>query len=360
MKNKLVLPFALALLASLLISSVVFAQAPQRPHNSGRRGVGQVAAIGSNQFTATTRNGRSYQVLVDEFTRFRNSDETEASFSDLAVDQWVIVIAAPVEGESSGGQPQFTARLVVQLPEEIDPSQRFGIRARGIITATDLAASTFDLRDLNGQILTLAVDVNTHFIGHANGLSDLQPGMTVAAAAKEANPGYPQAVLVAARFPLANHTGNIVGVDLENGSFNLETVRNGTLTFVVTDQTHFRSPEQSVQSLGDLQPGLVATVSARQDGTQLIALLVAAANRSDLPEYDHRAAGRVVTIDDNSFTLEKPSGEQIIFSVTSETRFRSLGGRVQSLDDLRVGMGVMVGANEAGENQAILVLVRPR
>ena len=361
MKKKLVFPFALALLASLLLSSVVFAQTPQRPRNSGRRGVGQVTAIGSNQFTATTRNGRIYQVLVDETTRFRNSDQTEASFADLAVDQWVIIITAPVGGELSGGQPQFTARLVMLLPKEIDPSQRFGIRARGVITATDPAASTFNLRDLNGQILTLAVDENTHFIGQANGLSDLQPGMTVAAAAKEANPGYPQAVLVAARFPLANHAGKIIGVNLENGSFDLETVRNGTLTFVVNDQTHFRSPEQSVQSLEELQPGMVATVSACQDGTQLIALLVAAADRSDLPEYDQRDAGRVVTTDGNSFTVEKQSGEQITFSVTSETRFRSLGIRVQTLNDLRVGMRVFVGSNEAsGGYQAILVIVRPR
>ena len=360
MKRKLVFPIVLALLANLLISSIALAQAdqPQQPRHSGRRGVGQITDIGGDQFTVVARNGTSYSVLVNEATRFRHLDGSEAGFDKLQVGQWTMVIATPASGQTAVEQPKFTARLIVLLPDEIDLTRRFGIRARGVVTGTDLAASTFNLRDRNGQILTLAVDENTHFLGQVLGLSDLHPGMNIAAAGQENSQGYPQALIVAARFPIANHAGKIVAIDPTKDSFRLETVRNGTLGFQVDDRTRFRSPDQSVHSLDDLQPDMVATVAARQDGTRLIALLVAVAERSDLPQFDLRAVGKIFEIGDDSFSLEKPSGEQATFEITPDTRFRSPGGGVQNLADLRTGMRVVVGANEMGESyQAVLVVV---
>ncbi len=363
MKKKLVLPLALVLLISLFTSSVASAQAsqPEQSRNSGRRSAGQVTAVGDQKFSITTRSGSSYEVLVDESTRFWGADQSEASFEDLEVGQWVITITTPATGQADESQAQFTARRVVLLPEEIDLSQRFGIRVRGVVTGTDLSASTFSLRDRNGQILTLAVDQKTQFIGQPDSLRELQPGMNVAAAGHENGAGYPLAVIVAARLPVANHAGEISAVNLDSRSFSLETVRNGVLRFQVDDQTRFRSPDQTIQTLEDLQPGMLATVAARQDGTQLIALLVAAADRSDLPQVDLRLAGSVVSIGADSFMVEKASGEQITILVIPETRFRSRIRWVQGLDDLRAGMKVVVGANEGASGfEAVVVVVSLR
>ena len=111
MKKKLVFPLVLALFASLLFSSLAFAQAsqPQRTRHSGRRGVGQVTSIDGDRFTITSRDGASYSVLVNDATHFRQEDGSEASFDDLRVSQWVIVIAAPISSQTTVDQPKFTA-----------------------------------------------------------------------------------------------------------------------------------------------------------------------------------------------------------------------------------------------------------
>jgi len=53
------------------------------------------------------------------------------------------------------------------------------------------------------------------------------------------------------------------------------------------------------------------------------------------------------------------NGEQYDFQVTAETRFRSLQNRVAALEDLQVGMKVLVGAEQVGDGnyQAQVVII---
>ena len=160
------------------------------------------------------------------------------------------------------------------------------------------------------------------------------------------------AVVVMARFPLIKHAGTVTSVGVSANTFDLKTRSGDDLTFSVDENTRFRSRDGLVQGLGDLQPDMVAFVTAGKeaDGT-LKAVVVAAGTPEQLPKFDFRTAGKVITKDKNSFTLETRNGEQYKFKVTGETHFRSRGGWLEDLDDLEIGMRVIVGAKELGNGQ---------
>jgi hypothetical protein len=68
-----------------------------------------------------------------------------------------------------------------------------------------------------------------------------------------------------------------------------------------------------------------------------------------------------VDVPGNSFTIQTRRGESLTFQVTAETRFRSRRGVVTSLEELKAGMAVAVGAKDLGNSQyqALRVLVAP-
>ena len=49
---------------------------------------------------------------------------------------------------------RVVARLAIILPDDYDPSQRLGRRARGYMTAVDLKGGSFNLLTLSGEKLT--------------------------------------------------------------------------------------------------------------------------------------------------------------------------------------------------------------
>ncbi len=154
------------------------------------------------------------------------------------------------------------------------------------------------------------------------------------------------------------HAGEITGVEAGQGTFTLLTRAGEELEFQTSDRTRYRSPDGSVQGIDDLQQGMKALVAGIKEEGTLNALLVAAGNpedRPDRPRPDVRAAGRVESVGDRSFTLQTRRGELLTFKVTEDTHYKG----IESFEELEVGMFAAVGAKETdGDLVAIWVAAR--
>lgn len=272
MKKKTLTPLILALLASLLFSSVALAQAePRTPERvrGARRGVGRILSIGPDSITLEGRQGFERTFLVDENTRFRSTSGEALSQSDLQSGDWVAGITAP------NSQGQQLARLVILLPADYDPSQRLGAHAAGKVTGVDVGAGSFSLHTLRGEDVTFVTNENTIFEGGVETLADFQEGMQAAVSAYRQEDGSLLALAVVARLPVVRNAGEVTAVDVSGGTFTLKTLRGETLIIMVDENTRFRSKDGGVQSLADLAAGMRLLVrSQTQEGGSHLARLV--------------------------------------------------------------------------------------
>lgn len=359
MSKKIWFSIIAAAVLSVISVTAVFASQPLPPGRGtvGRRGIGEVVSITQGALTIQTRQDDQYTLKVDDATIFRSSNGSLVSIDDLQVGQWV---AGVMTRDESG---EWTLRLVVQLPEGAENASGLIRRVAGVITSVQPDANQFSLRTRLGVQVRLQVDGGTRYLGQVSGLADLQVGMGVLVGAMRQEDGAWLAIAVGARQPVMRFGGEIVQVDRAAGRFNL-TLRGGeTATFIVDDATRFRSPDGSIQSLADLQPGMLALVRAQENAEGVYrAAAVGAATRDQLPRFDLRTGGKVTEVGLDSFTIQTRGGEQLTLQVTAETRFRSRGGFVQSLGDLKPGMLVLVGAHDLGAGdylaQGVLVLRR--
>jgi len=350
-------PVFISAILSLLVTNLAFAKSnedPRRPRGGGR-GIGQIIALGVDQITVNSRLGEEHVIFVDENTRYREIEGETIGFEDLQVGDW---IAGIVRFDADLGGP--LARLILLLPEDYDPSQRLGFRRRGKVLEVDTEAKILTLQTRAGSELTVIINENTLFKGGVDDLSDLQEGMVAAVAGIKQADGGLLAHVVLARHPLVKLAGEIKSIDLGGSSFILDTRRGEEVSILVDEQTKFRSREGEINGLEDLQPGVVAVVLAKkEEGGILVALGVAAGTWDQLPHLDLRVAGRVLQVGEDSFSIKVRDGEQYTLIVTDETRFRSRGGVVQGLEEMRPGMPVAIGAVqlEYGSYEAKLVLV---
>jgi len=151
--------------------------------------------------------------------------------------------------------------------------------------------------------------------------------------------------------------GEITGVVPGQGTFSLVTREGRELGFQTNDETKFRSPNGTVESIHDLKKGMKAlVVAAEQDDGTLLALMVAAGNPDDLP--DGRRLGGVieaVSLEAQSFTLKPRDGDAVRIEVGDRTKYRGEG--VEALGDLEAGMHarVVVVEQDGGGLMALLV-----
>jgi hypothetical protein len=266
----------LSLAAGLAISNQTLAQGagPLGRLLKARPVLGQVTAIGKNDFSIEKKDGTKLTFQVDGYTRYRSKEQAELAFSDLKTGQWVAVVSGRRLGAGD------LARLVVTLPEGFDPTQLEG--GRGEVVNVNLAASQFTLENRQGQKTVVTVDAETIYRGQVASLADLQEGM---------------------------------------------------------------------------QAGVISKEMA---GGGLEARIVRAGDRADRPAADLWMAGKVISLDQNAFTVENRDGKQHTFQTTEDTRIRSRERR--TLADLKTGMVVLVGAKDLGNGayQALVVQVVPR
>jgi len=236
------------------------------------------------------------------------------------------------------------------------------VRKVGIVTQVDQQAEIFSIRTPKGRAFTFSLDENIRFCGQLPDLGDLQIGMSTLVAGRRLKGGTLLAVVVAAREAPAfsRHMGIVTSIDAATNTFGLHARNGEQLIFKVDEETRFQGFDVDVQSLDDLQVDMVVKVLAKkQEDGSFLAINVSATTKESLEQYDLRTVGQIIAVDAQGFSVQARNGEQYDFQVTAETRFRSLQNRVAALEDLQVGMKVLVGAEQVGDGnyQAQVVII---
>jgi hypothetical protein len=110
----------------------------------------------------------------------------------------------------------------------------------------------------------------------------------------------------------------------------------------------------SLSELKDLEKGIKVGVAAQEqtDGSLLAKAVKARSNDRELK----RVLGKVTMIGTASLTIDSRNGA-MTFAVTSDTRFKSQSGDVNSLDDLEIDQGVLVIYDAKDSNLTALAIV---
>jgi hypothetical protein len=153
--------------------------------------------------------------------------------------------------------------------------------------------------------------------------------------------------------------GEISGIATASASFSIKKRNGDVLTIQTTERTRFRSRDGSIQGIDDLEIGMFALViGLEQENGNLVALIVAAANKEDIPDNMKRFKGEITGVvpDQGTFALQTPDGASMNFQTSDRTRFLSRDGSVMGIDDLKVGMIAHVGAIERENGLFALVV----
>jgi hypothetical protein len=242
------------------------------------------------------------------------------------------------------------------------------LRATGEITGVDLEANTFSLRIQVGEDLRFMVSQRTRFRsldGSIQELGDLEEGMRALVIGAEGEGGthLAQVVFAARLGDLPERMtifGEITGVVLAEGSFNLKKRDGEVVTIQTKDRTRFKSRDGSTNGLEDLEEGMVAIVVAiKQEEGGLLALVVTAGYKEDLPNNLKRYTGDITNVvpSQNTFTLQTGEGEEFTFQCTERTRFRGRDGSVTEIHDLKKEMKAVVAAVEQEDGTLMTILV---
>jgi len=341
------------MLCALLISGVALA-AEDAPQGRVQTVYGEIIAITDDSFTLQNQNGDLFTYFVDETTNYRSSEVDGPGFTDLFVGGKISVFAP-------GNTEEYpTARLVIMLPEDFDPSEWSGARARGQVIEVNPDAGSFVVQTNSGEKQAFSVDDTTRFFGQLSSLSDLQVGWSVGVGAIENDDGSLLAKLIIGLNVQDSsfHAGTITAVIPAAGTFTLQTRQGEEMTIAVDENTNFNSRVGEIQGLVDLAPDMVAVVyGSSQDELVFMASRVIVGDVDDLPNYDVKALGLVTGIGIDSVSIQSRNGEEMTFLVHEETNFRSREGEVSGLVDLNEGMSLLVGAYEDEDGQIVAKLI---
>jgi hypothetical protein len=360
MVGKLFKTGLLVVVLSTMFVGAVYAE--EEIHPPTIRVIGEITSVSldSSSFNFHTRNGEDLRFQVVDRTKFRSRDGSIENLGDLKPGMFALVIATRTEGDD----------LLALMVAVGDPSDRPAMfRASGSILSVDVANSTLSIETSRGEQIRFAVSDRTRFKsrdGSVTGLADLEPGMPVTIAGIRTDDGTPLALVVVAgqlhdRPEKIEVVGEITNVIPGQSTFDIHTVKGADLTFMVVERTTFRSPDGTLEDIHDLKAGMLAhIVGVKGEDGSLIALVVAAGERDDLPGGDHfdvRAAGKIIEIGDRTFTLQTAKQGTLTFTVDGSTKYKSRGGFVENFEDLELGMFAVVGAKELGAGQLKAVIV---
>lgn len=288
-KKKWLVPVIVIFLA-LGIASTALAASNEPPLQDdpplvrgGRLVYGTLSHLSAQGFSLQTPGGAAFHFRVDERTHYRSSVLEAPAFEDLVVGTKVGVAARRLG--AGPGPGTWIARLVVILPDDFDPSQRFGLRVRGEVLVVDLDQETFSLQKMDGEELVFQVDANTRFLGQASALADLETGWRVGVAGEEQQDGVLLARRVAAADPqdlpdFEIKTGGRVTAVTQD-SLTIQPPQGEALTFQVDENTHIRDRRvpgsaQGPGGVGRLRVGMwvLSGAEERPDGESMARLVL--------------------------------------------------------------------------------------
>lgn len=257
------------------------------------------------------------------------------------------------------------ATFGVAYAEEEKPIDR--LRVWGEINEVDVEASAFAVHTKAGKDLRFLVDEETRFRspdGSVKGLEDLNAGMRAIVVAVRQEDGTLLAKVVGVtQFrgdrEVIRVTGEIAAVNSANVSFTLEKRDGEVFSFQTNERTKFRSRDGSVKGVEELESGMIAAVVAvEQEGGALLALLVTAAHKEELPKLT-RYKGEITDVvhGQGTFTITTQEGRDVSFQTDERTRFVSRDGSIEDIHDLKKGMIAIVGAREQDDGTLLAVVV---
>jgi hypothetical protein len=298
--------------------------------------VGQIQEISNSEFTVEDLNGEIHIITVTDETIFRarpDRELEEADFNDLEVGKYVGVVK---HNHSSG---DFSARLVVLLPDDFDPSQLNLIRVAGEVSMVSTGAGFFKLDTLSGEKLTISVDENTRFVGRIDSLEDLEKGMKLSVVARKQEDGSLLAKAILTKKLLGEHFTRTAGTltSISGETITITDRRENGHTFTITDETRFADRSGEVEGLEDLETGMVLVIVHLRETGENEAKAVLVADEALLSLK--RTSGVIKLINKNQLTLDA-IGSVMHFEINENTRINGLN--VSSLDDLQKDMRVLV------------------
>jgi hypothetical protein len=250
----------------------------------------------------------------------------------------------------------------VAYAQEETPEAR--IKVAGTITAVDPSAGTFGLQGRDGESYVFYVTSETRFFsrdGSINSLEDLEPRMRAVVVAIRNDAGRLQAVAVGAAAPqpkpdLTRYHGTVTDVSVSRATLTLQTRDGESITFLTNERTRYRSPDGSIQGLGDIEVGMLALVVAMDgDGDLPLAVGIGAAHK---PET-FRVKGEITNVipGQETFMVTTSEGREYTFLVSDRTRFRSRDGSIEDINDLKAGMMAIVVAIEKPDGGILALMV---
>ncbi|MBE9525243.1 MAG: hypothetical protein IMY76_09090 [Chloroflexi bacterium] len=356
MMKKITIPVVSALILALIVCSVAFA-GDDPPPKKNQFVYGEVVVIDKISFTVQSfRESRDVTYGVNEETIFHESKfGGMISFLDLTIGAKVAV-----HGQSND-VGQMIGQRVLLLPDEFNPMVLFSLRVRGQIDSIDPDTKNFSLRLRNGKSVIFTLIEKTRFIGQDRNLSDLQIGQNVIVVGKlrDDAPALAAVIVTHVRNTPKRYAGVITDVKPFSEIFILSTQQGDEMTFIVSEKTKFTSPNNEIQSLSDMQTGMLAIVlTVTENDGIATATHIGIGNKDDIPKFEIKAVGQISALGADFLTIQTRRDEMLVFQITSETKFRGRSGP-DSLDDLEMGMNIFIGGQEleAGELLAQWIII---
>lgn len=358
MSKKIVCSIGLVLIINILSVSGVLAGSNDENviQPRWRLIVGEIISADSNYFKVMSRTGE-FTLNITDNSRFWIPAQGEVDSDSLEVGRRLVVFAQYDE------QGDWNARLAILLPVDFNFPWRSILRRTGIVTKVDQQGENFSISPPSGKSFTFSVNENTGFLGQLSNLEEMKVGMLASVVGQRLWDGslYARAVSARATPEFIRFMGVVTSKDPLVNSFDLHSVSGEHLVFTVGEETQFRGLEETVQNLNDLQENMVVRVVAtKSEDGGLFAINVLATNKGYFEAFDLRTVGRIIGINEQSFSILSRSGKQFDFQVAEETHFLDLKNKEISLEDLRIGMRVFVGAAQSDDShfQAQIVLIR--
>lgn len=144
-----------------------------------------------------------------------------------------------------------------------------------------------------------------------------------------------------------------------SSDFSVETRNGGSYTVIVDGQSTFEDRQGNPGSFGDLQVGGWVAGTCERDAEGALHARRVVLLDGEPPRLDVRAAGEITAIDvgGGTFSLRSRQGEDLAFTVTGDTLFRSRDGSITGLGDLEQGMLAVVLATRQEDGSLVAVVV---
>ncbi len=235
--------------------------------------------LDSSSFALIKKNGETQRFLVTERTRFRSRDGSIQELADLESGKSALVGA--VESNENQDGPLEAILIAIANPNE-QPARE---RVWGEIESVNAGKNLFTLITRQGTEQAIIAIDQTRFIsrdGSISGVSDLEKGMHTVVIGTRSEDGD----LLALRVAIADQgvvqwakkinlhaSGQVITVGID--SVTIEDANGEQFTFLVDEETLFRSRSGDVKGLDDLKSGMKVLVGGqRLDDGQIKAIYI--------------------------------------------------------------------------------------